>query len=77
MTGSVDGFVILREFLVRSETYVFTVNLVQKDKKKMFTFFTLLLLQKWFVSCDVIMATGIKILMTSENDVLYIIRKKI
>ena len=44
MTDSVDGFVILREFLVRSETYVFSVNLVQKDKKKMFTFFTLLLL---------------------------------
>ena len=39
MTDSVDGFVILSEFLVRSETYVFSVNLVQKDYKKMFTFF--------------------------------------
>ena len=45
MTDSEDGFVILREFLVRSETYVFSVNLVQKNYKKIcLHFFTVLLL---------------------------------
>ena len=38
MTDSVGGLVIPQEILVRSETYVFSVTLVQKDYKKMFTF---------------------------------------
>ena len=42
----------------------------------MFTFFTVLLLWKRFVSCDVIIVTAIKILITSESDVLYNIRKE-
>ena len=77
--NSVDGLVIRREFLVRSETYVFSKNLVQKDYKKIcLHFFTLLLLWKQFVSsCDDIIVTPIKILITSESDILYIIRKKI
>ena len=76
--NSVDGLVIPREFLVRSETYVFSENLVQKDYKKIcLHFFTVLLLWKRFVSFDVIIVTAIKILITSESDVLYIIRKKI
>ena len=71
---SVDGLSIPREFLVRSETYVFSENLVQKDYKKIcLHFFTVLLLWKRFVSCNVIIVTVMKILMTSESDVLYII----
>ena len=65
---SVDGLVIPREFLVRSETYVFSENLVQKDYRKIcLHFFTVLLLWKRFVSCDVIIVTLMKILMTSER----------
>ena len=77
--NSVDGLVIPSEFLVRSETYVFSENLVQKNYKKIcLHFFTVLLLRKQFVSsCDDIIVTPIKILITSESDVLYIIRKKI
>ena len=75
---SVDGLAIPREFLVRSETYVFSENLVQKDYKKIcLYFFTVLFSWKRFVSCDVIIVRAIKILITSESDVLYIIRKKI
>ena len=77
--NSVDGLVIPREFLVRSETYVFSENLVQKNYKKIcLHFFTVLLLRKQFVSsCDDTIVTAIKILITSESDVSYIIRKKI
>ena len=67
---SVDGLSIPREFLVRSETYVFSENLVQKV---CLHFFTVLLLWKRFASCDVIIVTDMKVLMTSESDILYII----
>ena len=44
MTDSVGGLVIPQEILVRSETYVFSVTLVQKDYKKIcLHFFTVLL----------------------------------
>ena len=36
---STDGLVIPRKFLVRSETYVFSENLVQKDYKKICSHF--------------------------------------
>ena len=75
---SVEGLAIPREFLVRSETYIFSENLVQKDYKKIcLHFLTVLLSWKRFVSCDVKIVTAIKILIMSGNDVLYIIRKKI
>ena len=77
MTDSVCGLVIPQEILVRSETYVFSGTLVQKDYKKMFTFLYCTVAIEMVLSCDVIIVTGINILMTSENDVLYIIRKKI
>ena len=64
MTDSVGGLVIPREILVRSESYALCI----------FCNFGSERLQK---TCDVIIVTGINILMTSENDVLYIIRKKI
>ena len=71
---SVFGVVIPREFLVRNETYVFSENLVQKDYKKICLHsFTVLLLWKRFVSCDAIVVTVMKFLMTLESDVLYII----
>ena len=67
---SIDGLVIPRKFLVRSETYVFSENLVQKDYKKICShIFTVLLLWKRFVSCDVIIVTVMKISLALESDV--------
>ena len=75
--NSVDGLVIPSEFLVRSETYVFSENLVQKDYKRLCLHLYCTVAMETLLSCDVIIVTAIKVLITSESDVLYIIRKKI